>query len=139
MVKRVRVGTAGGSYFASPKKNLNFVRSGSKLLDLALGGGWAKGRIANIIGDKSTGKSLLCIEAAANFVNQYPKGQVKYRESEAAFDIPYAEALGMPVNNVDFGNKPIETVEDLFEDLDGVIKKASGPILYICDSLDSLS
>jgi predicted ATP-dependent serine protease len=54
----------GGNYFAHPKTKLKFIPSGCKLLDLALGGGWARGRVANIVGDKSTGKTLLCIEAA---------------------------------------------------------------------------
>jgi recombination protein RecA len=136
-VKRTRI-KPGGSYFSSPKTNIDFIGSGCALLDLALGGGWAEGRIANIVGDKSTGKSLLCIEACANFAMKYPRGEIRYRESEAAFDIPYAEALGMPVERVDFGDS-LETVEDLFEDMTKVLARAKGPELYICDSLDALS
>lgn len=129
----------GGSYFAAPKKNLSFISTGSKLLDLALGGGWVENRVANIIGDKATGKSLLCIEACANFVAKHDAGKVMYRECEAAFDPEYAEALGMPLDRVEFGEK-FNTVEDLFEDLAEVVKKAKkNPILYIVDSLDSLS
>jgi len=140
MVERVKpkVG-GGGAYFSSPKAGVPFVPSGCKILDLALGGGWAEGRISNIIGDKATGKSLLCIEACANFALKYPKGRIKYREAEAAFDPAYAAALGMPVDRVDFGKRPLETVEDLFEDLNECMAKTSGPELYICDSLDALS
>lgn len=139
MVERVRVRAAqGGNYFSNPKTNLEFISSGSKWLDLALGGGWAEGRVANIVGDKSTGKTLLCIEAAANFAMKYKKGNIRYREAEAAFDQSYAKALGMPVDRIDFGD-PLETVEDMFEDLTRVIKGAKGPELYICDSLDALT
>lgn len=141
MAERVRIkrkDDGGGSYFASPKTKMRFIRTGSKLLDCALGGGWARGRIANIVGDKSTGKTLLCIEACANFIAEHPKAMVRYRESEAAFDDPYAEALGMPLDRVDFG-EPLDTVEDLFEDLSDVLKRMKGPELYICDSLDALS
>lgn len=128
----------GGNYFSSPKKGINFISSGCKLLDLALGGGWVEGRIANIVGDKSTGKTLLCIEAAANFLLKYPKAKVRYRESEAAFNKPYAAALGMPIDRIDFGD-PLDTVEDFFEDLESICDKAKGPELYILDSLDALS
>lgn len=137
---------AGGLYFASPKER-EFIPSGCKLLDLVLGGGWAEGRVVNIIGDKSTGKTLLCIEASANFVKKYGKaGRVYYREIEAAFDVDYAKALGLPVEHVEFTDRkhPIETVEDLFEDLDRVLenaerRKRAGAMLYIVDSLDALS
>lgn len=128
----------GGSYFASPKDEINFISSGSTLLDLALGGGWCEGRICNVIGDKSAGKTLHAIEAATNFAMKYPKGIIKYRECESAFDLNYAAALGMPVKRVDFG-KSLETVEDLFEDLQQVATTIKRPCLYIIDSLDALS
>jgi recombination protein RecA len=131
----------GGAYFSKPKSALEFIPSGSKLFDLALGGGWVEGRIANIVGDRSSGKTLLCIEACANFALKYPNksNKICYRETEAAFDKDYAKALGMPVDRIDFG-KPLESVEDLFEDLSGVIARSGDhPCLYIVDSLDALS
>lgn len=144
MAKRARLvehDKDGGDYFTNPKTDLNFIPSGSKLLDLALGGGWVEGRIINVVGDKSSGKTLLCIEASANFAIKYPNkhSKIYYRETEAAFDKNYAKALGMPTDRVDFGN-PFESVEDLFEDLELVIKKSGEhPSLYIVDSLDALS
>lgn len=128
----------GGSYFAAPKSSLSFIGSGCKTLDLALGGGWAEQRIFNVVGDKSTGKTLLMIEACANFARKYPKGKIRYAECEAAFDPQYAAALGMPVDRVDFG-KALETVEDMFEELNEIVAKAKVPTLYILDSLDALS
>jgi RecA/RadA recombinase len=83
-------------------------------------------------------KTLLCIEGATNFAIKYPKGKIRYRECEAAFDQQYAAALGMPVDRVDFGD-PLDTVEDLFEDMNKVIAGAKTPELYIVDSLDALS
>lgn len=138
-MKRERLGTTkGGLYFANPKSNIQFINTGCTLLNLALGGGWAEDRIGNIIGDKSTGKTLECIEAAANFSLKYPKAKIRYRESEAAFDTAYAAALGMPIDRIDFGDK-LETVEDLFEDLQRIIKGAKGKEFVIVDSLDALS
>jgi len=146
MAQRVRANAkeraaGGGNYFSLARQDVEFIPTGSKLLDLALGGGWAERRIANIIGDKSSGKTLLCIEAAANFARKYAKGEIRYRETEAAFLPEYAGALGMPLSRVDFGDpqKPLETVEDLFEDLTAIVKVAKRPTLYILDSLDALS
>lgn len=128
----------GGSYFSSPKTDAQFIPSGCKTLDLALGGGWARRRIANVVGDKAVGKTLIMIEAAANFNLIEPKGKIRYREAESAFDNDYAAALGFPVEKVDFG-EPVDTIEDVFEDLEKVLKGAKGPEIYILDSLDSLS
>ena len=142
-MKRVQLlskANSGGNYFAAPKAGLKFTPTGCTTLDLALGGGWCRDRVANIVGDKSTGKTLLCIEAAANFIRQNPKGKVRYREMEEAFDAGYAGALGMPLKSVDFGkDKRLHTVEDFFTDLVAVCDKAKQPELYIVDSLDALS
>jgi RecA/RadA recombinase len=82
--------------------------------------------------------TLLAIEVAANFNLIEPKGKIRYREAESAFDNAYAAALGFPVDKVDFGD-PIDTIEDVFEDLEKIIKGANGPEIYILDSLDALS
>lgn len=129
---------AGGNYFSRPKVGVEFISSGCLTLDLALGGGWAENRVANVVGDKSSGKTLLAIEAAANFGMKHPKGKIRYRECESAFDVAYAESLGMPVDRVDF-DQPLETVEDMFEDILRVTAGAKQPELYIVDSLDALS
>lgn len=143
MGERVRnTGGSGGNYFAAPKSGIEFIPTGCKILDLALGGGWAEGRVGNVVGDKSTGKTLLMIEAAANFAKKHPTGVIKYREAEAAFDQDYAGALGMPLDRVDFGEKQLATVEDFFEDLQLTVeeaRKTKKPHLYILDSLDALS
>lgn len=129
---------SGGNYFAAPKTNLKFISSGCLPLDLALGGGWARRRISNIVGDKSTGKTLLCIEACANFILSEPKARIFYRECESAFDKQYAAAIGFPVDKVAFDDS-LETVEDVFEDLTNIIATAKWPSLYIVDSLDALT
>lgn len=127
-----------GLYFDRP--NLEFISSGCVLLDCVLGGGWPLGRISNIIGDKSTGKTLLAIEACANFHRQFPDGQIFFRERESAFDTDYAQLLGLPVGNIDFeeGGADFENIEGWFEDMEEVCKDDS-PKLYVVDSLDGLS
>lgn len=129
----------GGIYFASEKENIQFIRTGCTMLDCALGGGWALGRQANIVGDKSTGKTLLAMEAIANGFLQYPDFRVKYNEAESAFDADYAEALGIPFDRVDF-REDCRTVEELFDDVGEFCVASKGePALYILDSLDGLS
>lgn len=137
---------AGGNYFPQKDKPLTFIHSGCTVLDCILGGGWPLGRIANIVGDKSTGKTLLAIEASANFAKQFPNGKIYYREAEAAFDEAYAVRLGLPIKQVSFGSKGLQTkwgtIEDVFRDLRKKVSQhaASGlPGLYIVDSLDALS
>lgn len=129
-----------GNYFASgASRDLEFVSTGCEVLNCVLGGGYVLGRITNIVGDKSTGKTLQAIEACANFIKEYPDGVIRYAEAEAAFDQPYAAALGMPVDKTEFVDQ-IQTVEDFYEDLESTIAKLSGrPCIYILDSLDSLS
>ncbi len=135
-----KVSNGGGLYFAEPNNNVPKFPSGSKLLDLALGGGWAENRICNVIGDSAAGKTLIAIEACANFARKYPNGIIKYRESEAAFDTGYAGALGMPIDRVDFGeNIPFFTVEDMSRDIEETVKTVKTPTLYVVDSLDALS
>jgi recombination protein RecA len=141
-VKKSRVNPetiSGGLYFPNKNPDIQFIPSGCTVLDLALGGGgWARRRISNIVGDRSTGKTLIAIEMAANFALSEPKGNIRYREAESAFDDKYAAALGFPVERVDRG-EPIDTIDDLFEDMSKVIEGAKGPELYIVDSLDALS
>lgn len=136
----VAVEESGGDYFP-PQPTAEFVKSGCTLLDLVLGGGWPIGRVSNIVGDKSTGKTLLAIEACARFASQYPEGKIYYREAEAAFDLSYAEVLGLPVDRLDFSEE-VATVEDLFEDMTACLKDlndSNAPGIYIVDSLDALS
>ncbi len=135
----------GGNYFPHANQKLRFISTGCTLLDCVLGGGWPLGRVVNIVGDKSVGKTLLAIEAAANFARQY-EGIAYYREVEAAFDEGYAAELGMPLDRVDFGPSGIDTVWDTIEaviaDLEKCCRKAikaGTPGLYVIDSLDALS
>lgn len=130
-----------GAYFISgnDKKGLQFVGSGCSVFDEVLGGGYVLGRMTNIVGDKSSGKTLLAIEACANFNATYPTGNIQYAETEAAFDQDYAAALGIPIDVVTFSEN-IVTVEDFYRDLIAMVDKSKGkPGLYILDSLDALS
>lgn len=139
--------SGGGNYFAKQQAGVDFFSSGSKILDLTLGGGWAFDRVSNIVGDNSTGKTLLAIEGGTNFLMECRKrgwkGRVRYREREHAFDQSYAEAIGMPIGEIDFGDDdtPFDTVEDLYDEIDYRCEHSDGQTrqLIIVDSLDALT
>lgn len=138
--KRTRVAKTEGSYFIN-QSSMQFISSGAGILNSVLGGGWPLGRVVNVVGDRSTGKTLLAIEACANFLKKYPKGMVFYLEAEAAFDKSYAKALGLPVEKIEFVDNAA-TIEDWSRSLEAALaecKKSNTPALYIVDSFDALS
>lgn len=144
MAKRVRVVAEApkNSYFTSTKSNISFVSTGCTLLDCALGGGIALGRTANVVGDKSTAKTGTATEVMINFAEQYPDGSIAYRETEAAWDDAYAEAMGLPIHRIDFGEDKLDTVEAFYADFDSFCDariKDKKPGCYVLDSFDALS
>lgn len=120
--------------------NKDFFSSGATILDLITSKGLPLGRMVNLVGDKSTGKTLLAIEACANFAQSFPEGKIRYVEAEAAFDVTYASTLGLPIKRLEL-IEDISTVEELFADLDKFLDSLSvnTPALYVLDSLDALS
>lgn len=75
---------------------VEFVHSGSFLLDEALGGGYAKGRIAETYGGASAGKSTSAIHLCAE-VQKLGKA-VGYVDTENALDLKYAKSLGVSLS-----------------------------------------
>lgn len=121
-------------YKATEMDKPEFFSSGSVLLDCALGGGWAENRYANIIGNTSTGKSLLAIIACANYRKKYPKRKIYYIETEAAFDPKFAQRIGLPQDNLFFPE--IFMVEELFKFIENI---SDEPSLVVVDSMDALT
>lgn len=125
------------------ESSCEFLPSGSTLLDQVLGGGWAQSRIINLVGDRSSGKTLLAIEACANFAAKFKAKDICYAEAEAAFDSNYAKSIGLP-DGVHFltEEEQFDTVEGWYEHFKGWLTKRKsnqGPCLYILDSMDALS
>ena len=112
--------------------------TGCRLLDEVLGGGLLLGRISNVCGLESSGKTLLAAEAATNFLKAFPDGQVVYNETEAAFDRDYMRSLGIPVDEFTF-LFDCDTVEEFFDDITSRLDRQDRPLLYVLDSLDALS
>ena len=100
-----------------PLKDIEFISSGSLGLDLALGvGGYPRGRIIEIYGPESSGKTTLAIHAIAEA--QKAGGIAAFIDAEHAFDRFYAENLGVDIDNLiisqpDYGEQALEITENL--------------------------
>ncbi|MBR3230801.1 DNA recombination/repair protein RecA, partial [Candidatus Saccharibacteria bacterium] len=82
----------------APKMDVELLPSGSLALDLALGGGWPKGRIIEIYGPESSGKTTLALHAIAEIQKQ--GGQAAFIDAEHALDPAYAKRIGVDTANL---------------------------------------
>ncbi|KAL4855985.1 Protein RecA [Chlorella vulgaris] len=90
--------------------------TGALTLDLALGGGYPKGRVVEIYGPESSGKTTLALHAMAEVQKQ--GGTVALIDAEHAFDALFAKRLGLNVDDMvlcqpDCGEMALETVDSL--------------------------
>jgi recombination protein RecA len=99
------------------KLNVESIPSGSLGLDIALGvGGYPKGRIVEVYGPESSGKTTLCLHAIAEAQKQ--GGICGFVDVEHALDPAYAAKIGVDVNNLyisqpDTGEQALEIAEAL--------------------------
>lgn len=98
------------------KVNVETIPTGSLSLDLALGGGIPRGRIIEIYGPESSGKTTVCLHAVAEV--QKTGGTAAYVDAEHALDPAYAQKLGVNIENLlisqpDSGEQALEVVETL--------------------------
>jgi recombination protein RecA len=120
---------------------LEFIPSGCDVLDCVLGGGYPIGRVSNIAGNESVGKTGVGVVAMANFRKKYPKGRIWYHDAEAAFDVDYAVQLGLPTDDrvtiIDDTNDVSKTYAKMVEAVD-VVRKEKIRGIYVIDTLDAL-
>ncbi len=119
----------------SPVEKVEVIPTGSISLDLALGvNGYPKGRVVEIYGPESSGKTTLAIHAIAEVQKQ--GGIAAFIDAEHAFDQFYAQKLGVDVNNLlisqpDNGEQALEIADNLIR---------SGAIdLIVIDSVAALT
>ncbi|HSX17840.1 MAG TPA: recombinase RecA [Candidatus Saccharimonadales bacterium] len=98
------------------KTNVETIPSGSLSLDIALGGGIPKGRVIEIYGPESSGKTTVCLHAVAEV--QKAGGTAAYIDAEHALDPAYSKRLGVDVDKLlisqpDSGEQALEVVETL--------------------------
>jgi len=92
------------------------IPTGSISLDMALGGGVPRGRVIEIYGPESSGKTTLALHVVANA--QKMGGQAAFVDAEHALDPEYAKRIGVDVDNLllsqpDDGEQALEIVETL--------------------------
>lgn len=119
----------------SAVEDVDVISSGSVTLDLALGvGGYPKGRVVEIYGPESSGKTTLAIHAIAEL--QKKGGIAAFIDAEHAFDQFYAQKLGVDTSELiisqpDNGEQALEIADNLIR---------SGAIdLVIIDSVAALT
>ena len=101
----------------SPDESVESISSGSLGLDIALGvGGYPKGRVIEIYGPESSGKTTLTLHAIAEC--QKKGGIAAFIDAEHAFDRFYAEKLGVDIENLiisqpDHGEQALEITDNL--------------------------
>lgn len=116
-------------------ENVEAIPTGSIALDIALGvGGFPRGRVVEIYGPESSGKTTLAIHAIAEAQKQ--GGVAAFIDAEHAFDETYAKNLGVDTENLlisqpDHGEQALEITENLIR---------SGAIdLIVIDSVAALT
>ena len=111
------------------------IKSGSLSLDMALGvGGYPRGRVIEIYGPESSGKTTLAIHAIAEA--QKAGGIAAFIDAEHAFDRFYAEKLGVDIDNLIISQP--DNGEQALEITDNLIRSGAIDIIVI-DSVAALT
>ena len=116
-------------------ENIPVVPTGALSLDIALGiGGIPKGRITEIYGPESSGKTTLSLHVVAEA--QKAGGTAAFIDAEHALDTKYAERLGVDVDNLlvsqpDFGEQALEIAE--------ILIRSGGIDVIVIDSVAALT
>ena len=118
-----------------PDMNVDAIPTGSLALDAALGiGGVPKGRIIEIYGPESSGKTTLALHIIAEAQKQ--GGEVAFVDAEHALDPVYAAALGVDIENMLVAQP--DTGEQALEITDGLVRSGAVDVVVV-DSVAALT
>ncbi len=129
-----------------PKKKAQYVTTGSTLRDLMVGGGeglgYKVGKIYNIVGSSSAGKTFFAVQSiAANYYALGDKFVFNYDDAESGFSFDSKVMYDMDIPFIDENTLISTTVEDLYNNVrkfsESLKKDQIG--MYVIDSLDGLS
>jgi recombination protein RecA len=118
----------------TPRVKVAAIPTGAINLDAAIGiGGVPRGRITEIYGPESSGKTTLCLHLVANV--QKAGGVAAYVDAEHALDVEYARKLGVDIENLlvsqpDTGEQALEIVE--------ILVRSGAVDLIVIDSVAAL-
>ncbi|QNI72556.1 recombinase RecA [Synechococcus sp. NOUM97013] len=110
------------------------ISTGALTLDLALGGGYPKGRVVEVYGPESSGKTTLTLHAIAEV--QRRGGVAAFVDAEHALDPVYAASLGVDIENL-LVSQP-DTGEMALEIVDQLVRSAAVDIVVV-DSVAALT
>jgi recombination protein RecA len=108
--------------------------SGSYFLDRALGGGYAKGRVVEVFGAESSGKTTLTLHAIAEAQKQ--GGTCAFVDAEHALDLNYAKQLGVDIDTM-FTSQP-DSGEQALEIVDMLVRTGEVALIVV-DSVAALT
>jgi recombination protein RecA len=117
-----------------PRQRIHAISTGAINLDAAIGiGGVPRGRITEIYGPESSGKTTLTLHLAANV--QRTGGVAAYVDAEHALDVEYVKKLGVDIDNLlvsqpDTGEQALEIVE--------ILVRSGAVDLVVIDSVAAL-
>lgn len=112
------------------------VPTGSLSLDIESGGGWIQGKVNEVFGPYSGGKTFIALSTVATNQKKYPEANFAWMDAEGAFDKEWAETIG-----VDLDRLLIFTPEYMEEALDiaDALIKSEDIFLLVIDSWAALS
>ncbi|PIE58239.1 MAG: recombinase RecA [Desulfobulbus propionicus] len=119
---------------SNERENIPSIPTGILSVDLALGiGGFPRGRITEVYGPESSGKTTLALHVIAQA--QRMGGNAAFIDAEHALDTSYAERLGVDVDNLlisqpDFGEQALEITE--------ILMRSGGLDVIVIDSVAAL-
>ena len=119
---------------ASINKGIELISTGSLSLDIALGGGIPKGRIVEIYGPESSGKTTMTLEIIAQMQKQ--GGTAAFIDAEHALDPSYAEKIGINLDDL-LISQP-DTGEQALEITDMLVRSGAVDMIVI-DSVAALT
>lgn len=118
----------------SIRMRVEMIPTGALTLDMALGGGLPKGRVVEIYGPESSGKTTVALHAVAQV--QQSGGIAAFVDAEHALDPIYAAALGVDIDNL-YVSQP-DTGEMALEIVDQLVR-SSAIDLVVVDSVAALT
>ncbi len=119
---------------SNERENIPVIPTGTLSIDLALGvGGLPRGRVTEIYGPESSGKTTLALHVIAEA--QRRGGNAAFIDAEHALDTAYAERLGVDVDNLlvsqpDYGEQALEITE--------ILMRSGGIDVIVIDSVAAL-
>lgn len=129
-----KLGKQNEDIILDPKRKIVAISTGSLILDDILGGGMLiKGRITEVSGLESSGKTTLCLQSVASALKQ--KKNVLFLDFEQTFDVDYASALGISVNDKNLIVSQPANLEEGVSILRMLESKVDDELVIVIDSI----